>query len=286
MKYTIALLLASPALVACTALAEEMNASSPKAQAWKPHSGPPPWDFRFNPAEVYYRNIDGGVWNVAMSSDFPEASVSIDWTYRPTGEYVRQVFPLSYWVSAVALDHDGLGFAVAGKRPNGNTVIDHYRTSPPAPPGSQAAQPQGVAVDSLYDAATEGMDIVSALEYTRVDADDRMLLQFYDSRALFTIDSSNPVDVQLALLAAPTEIDGAAPPFLVHALSDRPLFQIRSMKHLTHGTVFVFESSINGRTTIVATDQSGTGDVTWVGAIENDDWADSDFAEASNLRDW
>ena len=114
---------------------------------------------------MFYKTLESGLWNIAIESDFPEQSVSAGWTHIPSGDVQLVTYPLPYWVSALALDNDGLGFSVAGKRRNGNNVIDHYRITPPLPPGSVDPSPSAAVVSAtnVYDDVAEREDLILSL---------------------------------------------------------------------------------------------------------------------------
>ena len=261
-------------------------ASSLASMQWEPYTGPPPIDWYLKDRKVHFKTLAGGQWNVAIESDFPAANVSVEWTYIPTAEVFIQNFPLSYWISALALDNDGGGFSVAGKRRNGNNVIDHYRMSPPPVPGSAGSTPGmgAVSVSNVYDAVSEGRDLICAMEYTSTSNHNEYIVQFYFSREInrLVLNSAGTVDAHL--LASPDI--GSTAAFHVPSLEDRPFFQMDTFKSYTLGTIFILKSYIKGYHThiIVDADHNGTADT--MGAIDYDDWGASPFADAGAYADY
>lgn len=256
---------------------------------WGPYTGPPPLDWDLNPAEVYYRNIAGGVWNVAVSSDAPasKTSVSIDWTNRVNDQLTRTTFATSYWVTALALDDDGLGFLVAGKRRNGNTLIDHYRYSVPGggvvPIGGSTSSSVSVSITNLYDSAQEGKDIVCAMEYVAQSSDAKVLMQFYDSKNIYTGDILSG-SLAMHLLASPDS--SSAAPFIVPELSNKASLFVETYLSSSVGIYYLFKSRAFCQGTNVLVDSDSDASIDSVEWVHHLNWYDSPYNDGASVLPW
>ncbi len=253
---------------------------------WSPYMGPPPLEWHLKGRRAMFKTLAGGVWNIALGSDFPETRVWAEWTYIPTGEVFDRYFPLSYWVSALTLDNDGLGFSVAGKRKNGNNVLDHYRFNPPPVPGSGGggSNAGATSVTNLYDDVREGQDLICALEYVSDTHHNEYVAEFYFSREVSRLSRNGSGGIDIHLMASP-DIGSHAPHYLP-SLSARPFFHFDVLRHRTLGTVMIAMSFIKGQHTHVVSDTDMDGIPDGVVAIHSSDWGASPYSSGADYLDY
>ncbi len=265
-------------------LGARASGTEPNAQSWEPYIGPILPDFLLQPEGGEFRNIAGGDWNVAIARDLPRSVVVIDWTYRPIGEVVlHRELVFSYWLSAIAIDDDGLGFLVAGKRRNGNTVIDHYTFSTPPIPSGGVTGAWPMAVDNIYDSAIERRDMVSAMERLSGTGDSKAILQFHDSHDIWEIDQAN-LPASLSLLASADPALGAT--FLIPQLQERAHFDLDVYNHASAGYTYILQSAFPGDHSVVITDPGRSGSTLNIQALDTNGWSLSGFGNADNYIDW
>lgn len=283
MKLNIALSALTALAIGALAIATPPGTSQSQ---WEPYLGPKTIFFKSQDREVYFQNVPGGLWNVAFSGDVTDSVVSIDWTERSTGDVSHQAFALAYWHSAVALDDDGLGFLVAGKRRNGNTVIDHYRYPPPTAGQSSGGLTgaSAISITNLYDDAVEGRDMVCAMERLAGSNGDLALIQFYDSHDIAVLDMSGQTPT-VTTLASPNAIPSMSAA-VIPELSERAHFSVDVYNHANHGYTYMLQSAFPGDHNIVITDPLKNGTSLQFHAIHSALWDTSGFGDFNNYSDW
>ena len=276
----------APTLIAAV-VALTISPSAP--QGWKPHMGEPPydramWDSAY--ALLEFSGIRG-----ALEHDLKERQISVFWELE-TGESLYQKFPVSYFPTAVAGVSAGKAL-IAGKRGrNGNTVVELWKLSMPVvlhpnPPGSAPAviQPSTIeSVDTLYDEATQGRDMIRLMSTVRHSTNKKALLQFHDSRQLWVLDYSDLSNVLVSLLASP--LQGA--PLTITSLGNTDYTLVYRGNHTQEGQLYFFGFShpFEGCLVLSLIDSNRDGIIDGFSYIPEADWGVLGYGALNNYLDF
>ncbi len=191
-----------------TALLSTSASSIAQESAWKPAPGVPPSELRWqgkHKASLAFQ--DESITGQARW-DLRGKLVSILWTHEPTRSAGAQEISTSYWPTAITALGDGRTLVVAGKRPDGNTVVESWRLLAPVlvpkdgPDKEYLLEPAVVeSVDTLYDAAVQGRDLVAHV-VRKLGSTSGLLVQFVDSRDVYELDFAAKPPT-LAIVASP-----------------------------------------------------------------------------------
>lgn len=229
---TLVMSLATLALVALS------HAQEP---VWKPAPGMPPAELRWpgkHKATLAFK--DSSIVGKARW-DMRGKLVSILWSHEPTLSGESQELPTTYWPTAVAELQDGKTLLVAGKRPDGNTVLESWLfRAPELVPKDEAKseyllKPAAIErVDTVYDAAAQGKDLVGHM-VKKLGSVSSVLIQFVDSRAVYDVD----------LAAKPPKLTLVAEPRAAAVLPPVPQLAQRYTRmwagdHKSRGYVYAF----------------------------------------------
>jgi hypothetical protein len=188
-------------------------------------------------------------------------SISISW-HDPQHEITSvQKHALSYWPTQVVGLHSRDTLLVAGKRRNGNTVIERWVVRDPLPIQSvdihtgqtgpwrlKLRAPSSIEV--IYDSAIENQDIVERFLLLRTPG--MVLVQFWDSNNVYSFDATES-QAQLQLVASPDPGSGG---LHIPALT-RYFDQYLTGDHETLGHISLMLSN-SYRIVFVDSDRDGT----------------------------
>ncbi len=260
--------------------------SNAQDQAWKPASSQPPAELRWS-----------GKYNAML--DFKDASltgkarwdlrgklVSVLWSHAPTLSGDIQEIATTYWPTTVVALQDGKTLLVAGKRPDGNTVIESWLFRAPALVPKDTAheeyslQPAVIdRVETVYDAAAEGKDLVAHL-VCKLGSTSSVFVQFVDSRAVY----------DFGLAAKPPKLTLVAEPRAAASIPAVPQLVQRythvwAADHKSRGYVYAFVN--DGRDAVSSlvlldADRNGTLDGSLVVPLPQ--WSADGWETASNYK--
>jgi hypothetical protein len=273
------------ALIAITALSVP-RASNAQGQAWKPASGPPPAELRWPGKHNATLDFKDASLTGKARWDLRGKLVSILWSHAPTLSGDIQEIATTYWPTTVVALQDGKTLLVAGKRPDGNTVIESWVFFAPVLVPKDTAhteyslEPAVIdRVETVFDAATEGKDLVAHL-VCKLGSTSNVLVQFVDSRAVYDVDlAAKPP--KLTLVAEPRAAASIpAVPQLVQRYT-----HVWSADHKSRGYVYAFVN--DGRDAVsplvlLDTDRNGTLDGSLV--IPLPQWSADGWETASNYK--
>jgi hypothetical protein len=255
-----------------------LSASTRPVQ-WHPHLGQPPVDIL--PAATVSAQmkcsptIDG-----KASIDMIGKKVSVLWTSKNPDATLRQDFTVAYWPTSIVALAGGDQIVVAGKRRNGNTVIEVWTFQlpllvAPAPLSSATAHFKEATVktiDEIYDEATQGRDMVSAM-LAKANQPVGLLVQFYDSKSVYDLESSSGTTT-LSLVATTTTLPGL----------NRSFTFCWSRDHKTRGVIYVFRDEDTANSTMVFIDQDRNHVVDSAILVSDADWISGGWGDASNYN--
>lgn len=253
---------------------------------WKPAGGLPPTELRWlgkHKATLEFK--DSAIVGKARW-DMRGKLVSILWSHAPTLSGESQEIPTSYWPTAVAELQDGKTLLVAGKRTDGNTVIESWLFRAPelVPKDPEKTEfllkPAPVErVDTVYDAAAQGKDLVGHM-VRKLGASSNVLVQFVDSRAVYDVDvTAKPP--KLTLVADPRAASVLPP---VPQLAQR-YTHVWAGDHRSRGYVYAFvndEHDDVSRLVLLDADRNGVLDGLLV--VSSAQWTADGWQVASNYK--
>jgi hypothetical protein len=152
------------------------------------------------------------------------SKIDLDLSSTPAGKgeslHRHDEYAVRYWPTSL-VQLDSLKLAVAGKsRRNGNTIIEVWTFATPTvsvvhTPGHESTIVGGSleTVEEVYNETTAGRALVQRMMPMWGSAHTRLLVQFVDSKDVYSLDA---VTGQVALLASPTSKPGA---FQINLLS-------------------------------------------------------------------
>jgi hypothetical protein len=220
------------------------------SQTWMPYPNPPPvalsWDEEHGAAQLKFPGI--GVTG-RVSYDLYQKRVTVSWMKQPGRTSNQQRITVSYWPTAMAVLSDGKTLIIAGKRRNGNTVIETWRFHMPlvllpTPPATGSAHLQDAVIDeitTIYDAAVQGQDMVAHL-FAKPTEPTSALAQFYDSRSVYQLNFA-AAPASCTLVAVPSGGSGSV--LTVPRLADN-FTSVWSADHVTKGYVYFFVNDESG----------------------------------------
>jgi hypothetical protein len=202
--------------------------------------GPPPPDIEPFPKQYAYLDYPQSDLIGRVSSDMLAKRIQFRWALGNAQAIRGQSMATSYWPTTVMVIRATNTLIIAGKRRNGNTVIEQWTINKPSvvyPVGGGLPQIQlGTVEDitTLLDEASQGRDMVVRL-LEKPGQPQVVLAQFYDSRSIYALDFS-AVQTTCTLVASATGGPGA----LAFSQCARPFHLWWSANHITEGYVFVF----------------------------------------------
>jgi hypothetical protein len=203
--------------------------------------------------------------------------VRTSWRYAGA-DPKEQVFATSYHPTGV-IALAATKWLVAGKTTRGATVLELWTVQKPLvitsiPGGDPVIGTATVtAIDEIYDEATVGRDMIE-LMCRKAEDTNKVLLQFYDSKALYEI---NLTTQAYALVANPTASGSA---LVVPALNHK-YRQFWTREHTTQGYVYVLASTGTSLESLVFKDTNKDGTIDAFQVVNNATWA-STYAASSN----
>ncbi len=260
--------------------------SNAQDQAWKPASGPPPAELRWpgkHKATLEFKDVS--ITGKARW-DLRGQLVSILWSHEPTLSGDVQEIATSYWPTTVAPLQDGRTLLVAGKRPDGNTVIESWLFRAPVLVPKDTAhaeyslEPAVIdRVETVYDAALQGKDLVAHV-VRKLGSTTSVLVQFVDSRAVYEFD----------LAAKPPKLTFVADPRATASIPAVPQLVQRythvwSADHKSHGYVYAFVNDGHDAVSplvLLDADRNGTLDGSLVVPLAQ--WSADGWETASNYK--
>ncbi|MBK8178026.1 MAG: hypothetical protein IPK67_03845 [Planctomycetes bacterium] len=216
--------------------------TSATAMQWAPQLGSPPWqlsgmDQLLEPLDFRERGFLG---RVTFGTE--ERRINIAWTQIGSGAHYSQEVALAFWPTACTSLADGKSLCIAGKERLGNTRIQKLTFDAPlvftSTTGLSVLVPAPIAAEeALYNEATQGRDLVRFMTQQR-GVSDRLLLQFYDSGDIYSLDiGSAPQDPPYQLIA---KASGATtPPVMLVPQLANPYSQLWTGDHQVHGFLYV-----------------------------------------------
>ncbi len=251
---------------------------------WQASLGPPGAELGVRHRHRRTQNIlshEGFSGELAFHRETPE--VTIVWRYADSGLRLNQSFRTSYWPSSVIAMRDASSFVVAGKRRgNRNTVIEEWVISAPeliydlgtGEPGAIDA-PSITSIETLYDDAVEGRDLVRVMIQERGVGDD-VIVQFHDSGDVWKIARSEPFARSQVASVAP----GSSGALVVPGL-DEVRTNFWGGTHPSYGFVYVLGQARNGGSNIVLVDSDMNGAVESSQHLSHTSWAQSTLSDVS-----
>lgn len=260
------------------------------------HSGFPPPDVRRHAHDEMNLCPAPSLFGTAFLEQYRRL-VTIHWRFVPfgpepgSGAEALQSHAVRYWPTKLVV-LDGHRLCVAGKEPppSDSTVIevwtfgDAVTEQGTGPTGSSVSmeEPERIAVDEVYEAAAPGRDMVVALFAHWGAPRDAVLVQFWDSKAVYSIPTdggapalvASPVPDRFGVLVEPelasSDYDGC--------------FQGR---HVSRGFVYFFRATEPNprKSTLVLYDQDEDGTLDGSEVISYSAWATSVYSDADAYLD-
>lgn len=244
---------------------------------WVPHLGQPPIELIAHAPTVALTFENPKFVGLARYS-LTEKKITIDWRHQSSGLHTFQEIPVSYWPTSITKGpNSDQAIAVAGKRRNGNTVIEEVVLVPPlvlpGPPITFTLRPPS-SIEAFYDEATQGRDMVVHMVPNKVAG--RVIAQFFDSHGVYSIDSSPPSTPPI-LIAQPSPSPGV----LSSAWLNNHFEVLWSGDHVDKGYVYVFRSF----KPLVLGDANRDGLVDFIEEIPTTaDWISRDYADSAKYH--
>ncbi len=224
--------------------------------AWSPHTGIPPIELAARD-QAYSKLVftETGVQGRA-TYDMIGRKLLIRWTGTNPSVSTTQSIAVPFWPTALRSTSDMSRLVVAGKRRQGNTVMELWTIQSPRPARIQdpttgatldtLTPAEVLSVDTLYDAAVEGQDLISDVLLSLASS-TKLYVRYWDSAALFELDFSSLASVSQLKRAAPTPVAGGlqAPGLL------QQIENAYSAEHIVHGYVYVFSGQLGANSSIV-----------------------------------
>jgi hypothetical protein len=215
-----------------------------------------------------------------------EKTVGIGWLEESTRTSLQQVVSTSYWPTAVIGVADQHTLLVAGKRANGNTVIESWLFKEPrlfqsATGHTYLRSAVIIGTTTVYDGAVQGRDTVRCL-LREIGNANKAYAQFYDSKSIYEVDlAGDPTSVPI-LVAAPSGGTGNVinTPRLNDFFTDA-----WCANHKTKGYVYVFVNSQSDSIhplVFIDSDKDGRFD-SWQ-TVTSTAWASDGWGDASNYN--
>lgn len=190
-----------------------------------------------------------------------------------------QSFSTSYWPNAACwLDADTL--FVAGKARAGDTVIERWEfgatTHGTDPSGQQFITPgPRNSVSAFYSADTAGMKLVEGMTVFKGSANQRILVQFHDSRDVYVFDAATGA---AQLQASPTDTSA----LVYEPVLNQDWFSIQSREHVSLGHAYIFERNDDvagpgSPPILMLFDQDKNGNLETSLVVDDDLWAQLEF---------
>ncbi|MDH5493924.1 MAG: hypothetical protein OEY14_18380 [Myxococcales bacterium] len=203
---------------------------------------------------------------------------------------LNQIVETSFYPTSIRwiARNGGIRFVVSGKRPLAwATVVEEWILEEPRVlvEASLGVKHFGRArvrqVTSIYDAAVPGRDMVLASWRDGVD-EDRMLLQFWDSRDVYALDLDTG---GLEILASPVE--GHAPVWQpdLSAHTHRGYPGIWSRNHAAFGVIHVMPCDVDPERWLILIDANRDGTPESSLLADDDTWSVLGFDLAANYLD-
>ena len=281
------LLLIAPAVAAMVATwsALKLNTvapiQAPTTPPCTPHLGPPPADIEPFPTTYAYLDYPQSDLIGCVSSDMLAKRIQVRWALGDAQAIREQSMATSYWPTTVMVIRATNKLLIAGKRRNGNTVVEQWSINKPSvvyPVGGGLPQIQlGTVEDitTLVDEATQGRDMVVRL-LEKPGQPQVVLAQFYDSRSIYALDFS-PVQTTCTLVASAT----GGPSVVAFPQSARPFRAWWSANHITEGYVLVFVDDEEQKSYVLRdTNRDGALDGQFV--VTAADWIANNWHSASS----
>ena len=241
-------------------------------------SPPPPADLFMGDEP---RWLEGGSLHCTLTRDTLGKKVTM-WWRDETGAASSDDIALSYYPTALAkLSQSPPRFCVAGRTSFGKALIEVFRYSPP----TVAQDTNGnivigaVTLDDIqpvYEQSTPGRDMVDHMVPALFNP-ECLVIQFWDSKDLYTLNLS---DLNLVQLASSVATPGTLLVPELQTTVDRDIFWMGD--HVTSGHVYVLVSSTTSQAqTLVLLDQNRDTVLDTYQVIPANQWEASGYADTT-----
>lgn len=257
------------------------RASLAVAQAWSPLQGIPPADIEPFPAQYAFLRYPQSDLLGRVSMSLSGKRITIRWAYGDAQALKEQSFATSYWPTAILVNHATNKLFVAGKRRNGNTVLECWTVKKPlvlngTGGGTPAIQDGAVDdITTLVDEAVQGRDMIKRL-IEKQGQPNVILAQYYDSNSICALDFSTSQTVT-TLVANAAGGSGV----LAFPQCARPFERWWSANHAAAGYVYVFTDDSEEKVYVIKDgDRNGTLDSLLT--LTSQDWISGGWSEPSS----
>lgn len=251
------------------------------AQAWTPHQGIPPADIEPFPAQYAFLRHPQSDLLGRVSMSLSGQRITIRWTFGDAQALKEQSFATSYWPTAILVQRSTNKLLVAGKRRNGNTLLECWSVKKPlvlntSGGGTPAIQDGSVEdITTLVDEAVQGRDMIKRL-IEKQGQPSVVLAQYYDSSAICALDFSGSQTVTTLVASA-----AGAPGVLAFPQCARPFRRWWSANHASEGFVYVFADDSQEKVYVIKDgDRNGTLDALLT--LTSQDWSSGGWCEPTS----
>lgn len=251
------------------------------AQAWTPLQGIPPADIEPSPTQYAFLRYTQSDLLGRVSMSMAGKRITIRWAYGQAQALKEQSFATSYWPTAILVHHATNKLFVAGKRRNGNTLLECWTVKKPlvlngTGGGTPAIQDGAVDdITTLVDEAVQGRDMIKRL-LEKQGQSSVLFAQYYDSSSICALDFSTSQTVS-TLVASAAGGSGV----LAFPQCARPFERWWSANHAAAGYVYVFTDDAQEKVYVIKDgDRNGTLDALLT--LTGQDWISGGWSEPSS----